>query len=122
MSNVRRCGVPGFRLARSAAVLVAGACLAIGGCGGGAAGTPGANQGSTPVAGGSPAGTAATGPGGSPASAGATSFKLTGNLCTDFNNIKYHVPTIPPGDAGNLPALKAAAVRVLTAAAGYFNA
>lgn len=99
-------------------VLIAvAALLTLAGCGVGAAGTPVSNPAAPPTV-----GSTGTGSGGPPGPASTAVAGLTGNLCTDFAKIKYHVPTIPPGDKGNLPALRQDAKRLLTAAAAYFNA
>ena len=98
-------------------VAVAGVAAMLAGCGPGGGGTP---------AGGSARPTASTpaAPSGSPVAPGtaATTARLTGHFCTDFPRLLAHVPKIPPGDKGNLPALRRDAVRLLATAAAYFNA
>jgi hypothetical protein len=102
------------------AVAVTVGCLLIGGCSAGAGGTASAD--SSPA---SQSAAAAT-PAGSPASTrsvpavGANS--LTGNFCTDFGNLKNHVPAIPAADKGNLSALQRDAAHLLASAASYFAA
>ena len=95
-------------------VAVAGVAAMLAGCGPGSGGTP---------AGGSARPTASTpaAPSGSPV-APATTAHVTGHFCADFPRLLAHVPKIPPGDKGNLPALRRDAVHLLATAAAYFNA
>ena len=96
---------------------VAGVVTMLAGCGPGGGGTP---------AGGSAQPTARTpaAPSSSPVAPGtaAITAHVTGHFCTDFPRLLAHVPKIPPGDKGNLPALRRDAVHLLATAAGYFSA
>jgi hypothetical protein len=93
-----------WALPGTAAVILT--CAALAGCGGGSGGSPGASSSTGPS---SPAGT-------SSASAG----KLTGNFCTDFNNIGTNIQM--PADAqGSLSALQRNGAPYLEKVASYFN-
>jgi hypothetical protein len=102
-----------------AAVAGVGAMLA--GCGPGGSGTSATGSGQpaastrTASSGGGPTGGA--GPGTTVAAA-----HVTGHFCTDFPKLMARVPRVPPGDKGNLAALRRDATRLLATAAGYFTA
>jgi hypothetical protein len=107
--------MPAFGNARRRAVVtavLAGACLALAGCGG-------SNSSSGSAAGGPniPLSSA------SPASAGGTSGsagKLTGNFCTDFKNLGTNIK-VPADAQGSLSALQQHGAPYLSEAAAYFN-
>ena len=98
-------------------VAVAGVATMLAGCGPGSGGTP-AGGSAQPMAS-TPAASSA-----SPAAPGtaAMAAHVTGHFCTDFPRLLARVPKIPPGDKGNLPALRRDATRLLATAAGYFTA
>lgn len=95
------------------------ACAMLAGCGPARGGTTGAGPG-RPRSATAPA----TGSGGpsTPGAAGTSPAQVTGNFCTDFAHLKDHIPAIPPGDKGNVQALRRDATRLLAAAAAYFTA
>ena len=98
-------------------VTVAGVATMLAGCGPGSGGTP-AGGAAQPTAS-TPAASSA-----SPAAPGtaAVTAHLTGHFCADFPRLLARVPKIPPGDKGNLPALRRDATHLLVTAAGYFSA
>lgn len=102
------------------AVAVIGGCMLLGGCAAGAPGTASAGSARPSSASASAPTPGSSASASSPAAVAASG--LTGSFCADFANLKDHVPTIPPGDKGNLPALQRDATHLLAAASSYFNA
>ncbi len=128
-----------FRAARpaaAAAAVCAGVCLMLSGCGGGSI-TPSANGtsaagSSSSSAPGSVSSSSASGGSGSSGSSSSSSSGggsapvttkgLTGNFCTDLNNIGQDLKGLPtPKDNGDLSAEEATARQDLAAVAGTFN-
>jgi hypothetical protein len=97
---------------------VAGACLLLGGCGGGSLGAAAAGS----SAGASAAGSTPAASSSAPALSGLPTPKLTGHFCTDLNNMGKNMPKIPAGDKNDLAALEANGGQLFKEAAAYFNA
>jgi hypothetical protein len=101
---------------------VAGVSAMLAGCGPGSGGASANGSGQPPAS--TPA--ASSGGPGAPASGGPGTAigtaHVTGHFCTDFPRLLARVPKIPPGDKGNLPALRRDATRLLATATGYFTA
>ena len=123
-----------FRAARpaaAAAAVCAGACLMLSGCGGGsiapsANGTSAASSSSSAPGSGSSTSASAGSSSSSGSSGGAsgpvTTKGLTGNFCTDFNNMGQTLKGLPtPKDNGDLSAEEAIARQDMTAVEGTFN-
>src|ERR1022692_2972010 len=97
---------------------VAGACLMLGGCGGGSIG------GSAPPTGSSAGPSAPAGSSSSPApvsTASAAKGLLTGHFCTDFTHLGQTLGKLTPAQSKNLEQNRRDAVAFLTQAAAAFN-
>jgi hypothetical protein len=97
---------------------VAGACLMLGGCGGGSIGGSAATTGSSAGAS-APAGSSS-----SPApvsTASAAKGLLTGHFCTDFTHLGQTLGKLTPAQSKNLEQNRGEAVAFLTQAAADFN-
>jgi hypothetical protein len=116
------------RWAGTVIAVVAGACVALAGCGGkpgdgslgGSAGSAAANAASAATSphGPSPASSPATGNG---TASTTTAGKLTGNFCTDFMSMGEHPLKLPAVNGSSLSDIRQHDGAYLKAAGSYFN-
>jgi hypothetical protein len=99
---------------------VAGACLLLGGCGGGSSGGTAAAGSSASAS--APAASSAPASSSAPALAGLPTPKLTGHFCTDLDNMGKNLPKVPAGDKNDLAALEANGGQLFKKASAYFTA